>query len=255
MLMKEIVFIENDRVVTDSLTVAEVFGKNHKDVLRDIDNQIEKLNEADEKEFSQRNFAPSDYINERGRQYRKYLLTEEGFTLVTMAYTTVEAMRFKVRFINEFNRMKEELKRRHQPNNALQQYLDMDENDRAIAYFTERKQRIETQKQLAIAAPKAEIFDVIATADNAQPISAVAKSFNWGRNRMFAFLRDKKVLMKSNEPYQEYIDRGYFKVRQVPVAIKNSTVNKTQTLVTAKGIEFIGNMLRDNGLLKKVGEK
>lgn len=40
---KELVFIENNRVVTDSLTVAEVFDKRHDSVIRDIENQIEKI--------------------------------------------------------------------------------------------------------------------------------------------------------------------------------------------------------------------
>jgi anti-repressor protein len=43
---KQLVFIDNNRVVTDSLTVAECFGKRHDLVLRDIENQISKLKEA-----------------------------------------------------------------------------------------------------------------------------------------------------------------------------------------------------------------
>lgn len=46
--MNQLVFIENNRVVTDSLTVAECFNKNHNHVLRDIEIQIRKLFEADE---------------------------------------------------------------------------------------------------------------------------------------------------------------------------------------------------------------
>lgn len=42
--MKQIVFIEGNQAVTDSLTVAEVFGKRHDTVLRDIEVQIEKFN-------------------------------------------------------------------------------------------------------------------------------------------------------------------------------------------------------------------
>ncbi|WP_340701628.1 Rha family transcriptional regulator [Brevibacillus borstelensis] len=49
--MKNLVFIDNGRVVTDSLTVADVFKKDHRNVLRDIEIQIEKLNEAGEQEW------------------------------------------------------------------------------------------------------------------------------------------------------------------------------------------------------------
>lgn len=111
---KQLVFIDNNRVVTDSLTVAECFGKRHADVLRDIEVQIEKLNEANEPDFVKRNFALSSY-RAGTREYKKYLLTEEAFTLVAFAYITPEAMKMKVRFIEEFKRMKEELQKRQQP--------------------------------------------------------------------------------------------------------------------------------------------
>jgi Rha family phage regulatory protein len=60
------------KVVTDSLTVAEVFGKEHKNVIRDIENQIIKLIEAGERGFSLLNFERSNYTNERGREYEKF---------------------------------------------------------------------------------------------------------------------------------------------------------------------------------------
>ncbi|MCL6615779.1 MAG: Rha family transcriptional regulator [Anoxybacillus ayderensis] len=67
--------------------------------MRDIEVQIEKLKEAGEHEFSLLNFGESTYTNERGREYKRFLLTEEAFTLVAMSYTTPEAMKMKVRFI------------------------------------------------------------------------------------------------------------------------------------------------------------
>lgn len=107
--MNQLVFIENNRVVTDSLTVAEVFGKSHDKVIRDIEVQIEKLQKADEVEFSISNFGESTYTNERGRTYRKINLSEDAFTLVAMAYITPEAMKMKVRFIQEFKKMREHI--------------------------------------------------------------------------------------------------------------------------------------------------
>ncbi|MEL3959690.1 Rha family transcriptional regulator [Caldifermentibacillus hisashii] len=105
--MNQLVFIHNNQPVTDSLTVAEVFEKRHDIVLRDIENQITKLQEAGEKEFSLHNFEESTYTNERGREYRKINMTEDAFTLVAMAYVTPEAMKMKVKFLQEFKRMRE----------------------------------------------------------------------------------------------------------------------------------------------------
>ena len=108
-LVDKLVFIEGGKVVTDSLTVAEVFGKRHDNVIRDIASQIVKLHEAGEGSFILLNFEESSYKSERGNFYTKYNLTEEAFTIIAMSYTTPEAMKFKVKFIQEFKRMREEL--------------------------------------------------------------------------------------------------------------------------------------------------
>ncbi|MFJ8245209.1 Rha family transcriptional regulator [Peribacillus asahii] len=107
--MTQLVFIENNKIVTDSLTVAEVFGKPHDKVIRDIEVQIEKLQQANEIEFSAANFGESTYTNERGRTYRKINLSEDAFTIVAMSYVTPEAMKMKVKFIQEFKSMREHI--------------------------------------------------------------------------------------------------------------------------------------------------
>lgn len=119
---------------------------------------------------------------------------------------------------------------------------------RMLADEVEEHER--TKKQLSIAAPKAEMYDVALSAKNAQSMSIVAKTLGWGRNRLFAFLRDKGVLRHNNEPYQEYVERGYFVVRQVPISRSSGVQNKPQTLVTAKGMDYIGKLLKENGLLE-----
>ncbi|AUS03725.1 antirepressor [Paenibacillus phage Honeybear] len=101
--MNQLVFIENGKTVTDSLTVAEVFGKEHDKVLRDI-------RELDcSEEFSLANFGESTYTNERGRTYPKYIITQDGFSFLVMGYTGKEAAKFKEMYITEFNRMREKL--------------------------------------------------------------------------------------------------------------------------------------------------
>lgn len=107
--MENLVIIKNGQAVTDSLTVAEVFGKRHDSVMRDIRNQIEKLVEANELEFTLHNFVEREYQTGRNNSYIKFDLTEDAFALVVMAYTTPEAMKFKVKFLQEFKRIKEQL--------------------------------------------------------------------------------------------------------------------------------------------------
>lgn len=102
--MSQLVFIENNKAVTDSLTVAEVFGKEHARVMRDI----RELGCSEE--FRVGNFAESIYVNSQNKEMPKYSMSEKGFTLLAMGYTGKEAMKFKEAYIEEFERMESELK-------------------------------------------------------------------------------------------------------------------------------------------------
>ena len=101
----ELVFEDNGEVVTDSLIIAEMFGKRHDNVLSDIKLQVDYAGQ----EFSLTNFGETTYTNERGRMYSKYNLTEEAFTLVVFGYNTKEAVQTKIRFIEEFKRKKDHI--------------------------------------------------------------------------------------------------------------------------------------------------
>ena len=136
----------------------------------------------------------------------------------------------------------------------IQDYLDMDEDERGIAYFKEKKQRkmLELQNQELI--PKARSFDALINANGSQNMNSVAKSFNIGRGRLFAFLREKDILMtgskndkeKHNVPRQQYLEQKLFVVREYTIPdADGEIVNRTQTLVTSKGIEFIDKLLKE----------
>ncbi|MFH7833862.1 ORF6C domain-containing protein [Bacillus luti] len=99
-----LVFESNGEVVTDSLMIAEVFNKRHDNVMSDIKTQMNYAGV----EFSLLNFKERTYEN-RGRRYPKIDLTKEAFTLVVMGYNTKEAVQMKIKFIEEFKRMKQHI--------------------------------------------------------------------------------------------------------------------------------------------------
>lgn len=102
--MNKLVFIQNGQAVTDSLMVAEKFGKRHDDVLRSIRN-LECSSE-----FSFRNFTETHYEHPQNKQsYPKFEMTRDGFTFLVMGYTGSEASRFKEDYIKAFNIMEDEL--------------------------------------------------------------------------------------------------------------------------------------------------
>lgn len=111
---------------------------------------------------------------------------------------------------------------------------------RELATTVEQKELLEAENQKML--PKAEFFDAVADSKDAIEIGQAAKVLNTGigRNRLFVFLREQKVLMTDNIPYQEYVDRGYFRiVEQKYTTPKGETRINIKTLVHQKGLDFI----------------
>ena len=65
-----------------------------------------------------------------------------------------------------------------------------------------------------------------------------------GRNRLFQWLRDKKILMSNNIPYQHYIDNKYFVVKESIKETLYGTKTYQTTYVTGKGQIYITEKLR-----------
>ena len=99
------------------------------------------------------------------------------------------------------------------------------------------------RNRLAELKPKADFFDQVASSKTAISMRKVAAALNlpgWGRNKIFAFLRDQCVLDASNLPYREYQDRGYFRViEQKYVSPDGETHISLTTLVYQKGVDYI----------------
>lgn len=110
--------------------------------------------------------------------------------------------------------------------------------------------------------PKLELYERLLNGKNTVTMGEVAKTLNiqgMGRNDLFAILRELKILMKNNVPYQKYLENGkYFKVTFKSIAMHYGIENIPVTNVTAKGLEFIHKQLKkyryideDNNVIKK----
>lgn len=93
---------------TNSRVIAEVFDKQHKDVLASIDDLIEK-----KPGLRGRNFTLTQETAKIGvapRTIRFFEMDRDGFTLVAMGFTGAKALDWKLAFIDAFNRMEAELR-------------------------------------------------------------------------------------------------------------------------------------------------
>ncbi|MCO5253614.1 MAG: Rha family transcriptional regulator [Bacteroidetes bacterium] len=108
----ELVFIKEDKTYTSSRTVAEIFGKNHRDVLRAIDALKADL----PKDLRERNFAPTFFSvkmpNGARRKEREFLIGKDGLALLAMGFTGAKALQFKIAYINAFNTMQDIITKR-----------------------------------------------------------------------------------------------------------------------------------------------
>jgi phage antirepressor YoqD-like protein len=100
----------------------------------------------------------------------------------------------------------------------------------------------EQKKALEAAQPKIEFYDTVMESTDTVDMKDAAKILNlsYGRNILFEILRKKKILMVNNQPYQEYINRGYFRVIERPWTLPNGEPKiSKKTVVFQKGLEYI----------------
>lgn len=97
--------------------------------------------------------------------------------------------------------------------------------------------------------PKADFFDAVTESKDAVDVGSVAKVLNMGigRTRLFERLRNISILMQNNQPYQKYVDAGYFRViEQKYNKPDGSTHISLKTVVYQKGVDFIRRRLTES---------
>lgn len=102
--MKDLVIMHDQQAVTTSLKVAEIFEKEHKNVMQSIKN-LTAENSAVKKMF-----AEDSYLNSRNQQQPMFYMNRDGFTLLAMGFTGSKAMEFKLKYIDAFNKMEKQIK-------------------------------------------------------------------------------------------------------------------------------------------------
>ena len=102
---KDVVVSKNDKgeLVVTSRQVAEDFGKEHKNVVRAIENLTAQNSAV-------KNIMIESKFEHRGNEYTEYLLTRDGFSLLVMGFTGSRALEWKLKYIEAFNKMEQAIK-------------------------------------------------------------------------------------------------------------------------------------------------
>ena len=93
---------QNGEPVASSRQIAESFGKEHKSVLRSVEDLVAQ-NCAAKSMFYETTFE------NRGKQYPMYLMNRDGFSLLVMGFTGKAALEWKLKYIQAFNEMEKKL--------------------------------------------------------------------------------------------------------------------------------------------------
>jgi len=103
-MQNQLVHQSGGRLVVTTLEISNRFGKQHKNVLRDIEN----LECSDG--FRRLNFEPSTYNNSQNKAQPMFEITRDGFTFLCMGFTGQQAAVWKERYIEAFNQMEAALR-------------------------------------------------------------------------------------------------------------------------------------------------
>ena len=115
----------------------------------------------------------------------------------------------------------------------------------------EKQRRKQAEKTIEQQKPLVEFANQVSDTTDLIDMRTMAKllkdnNINIGRNRLFEFLRMKKILMKDNQPYQQYVDAGYFKVNEYTYTNSlGKTKTNRQTFITVKGQLYITKKVKE----------
>ena len=225
--------------ILDSREVAEMVGKEHKNIISDIRGYLE--------EFSQLNFEPSDFFREstykrRGKEYPCYLITKEGCEFIAHKLTGVKGTEFTAKYIKRF----------HEMENIIKEHVPQGKELLALAVLEAQKTIEEQTAQIEEMKPHAVLGQAITTANTSILVGDLAKilrqnGVNIGAQRLFGWMRENGYLIKRkgtdwNLPTQRSMDMGLFEIKE-SVHIDGNGCNKINRTpkVTGKGQQYFVN--------------
>ena len=237
---------EKGTPVTDSLKVAEVFGKQHKHVLEAIRNLLGSAENSAHLKW----FYESTYFDTQGKKRPMFVMNRDGFSLLAMGLTGAKALQFKVAFIDQFNKMEQVVKKV-----ASEQQAEIPTTfAEALWLAASQAEQIERQqRQIEEERPRVLFSQAVETSQDSILIGELAKlicqnGVQIGEKRLFVWLRTNGYLCQQgerhNQPTQKALEMGLFEMRKVTINVGDHTKVRTTTKVTGKGqVYFVNKFL------------
>lgn len=225
-----------------SLEVAEMIGKQHKNLLADIRGYVDELGELkiQPTDF----FRISTYRTEQNKELPCYNITKKGCEFVSHKLTGSKGTEFTAKYINRFHAMEE----------TIANHIPQGKELLALAVLEAQRTIEDQNQQITEMKPKALFADAVAASHTSILVGELAKIIkqnggNMGQNRLFRWLRSNGYLIKRdgvdyNMPTQRSMELGLFEITERTFANPDGSIKITKTpKVTGKGQQYFVNKL------------
>ncbi len=216
----------------DSRLVATELGVIHKNARELVDKYSSQFQYISQLRFET---ACGDRAQGGGTPEKFYLLNEDQtYFLMTLVRNTAQAVELKKRLVQAFAECR---KRLEQPSGTFDLAAM---TSAALRELAAKVEEVATLKAAVITMqPKADFYDHVAGSEALFDRADAAKLLRTGPKRLWASLREWKVVQAGGQPYQRYYDLGYFRLVPVLVHKGEYSIPYQQTMVTGKGLAWL----------------
>lgn len=261
---------ESNQPLTNSKLVAEVFEKEHKNVMQ----SIRKLMEGTAQNSAVRQmFSESTYLNEQNKEQPIFIMNQDGFTLLAMGFNGKKAMEFKLKYIEAFNAMKRQIEQT-KPSvpqtylEALKSLVKSDEEKQQLALenkqqqatiLTISKENMELGKKITEMLPKVSYYDKILQSNASMTVTQIAQDYGMSAMKLNKELESMKIQHKVRGQwilYGKFLTGGYVHSRAVDILRSDGRHDvKYNTEWTTKGRIFLYESLKAKGILPLIEQE
>jgi Rha family phage regulatory protein len=212
-------------VTMSSREIAELTGKQHSNVMRDIRAMTERLSADSDLNW---HCETETYTDEQGKPREMYRLDKDTTLTLVAGYDAV--LRFRI--IKRWQELESQ-----QPTQSFDLATMTSTALRELAAKVEECALLNSR--ILTMQPKADFYDHVAGSEALFDRSDAAKLLRTGPKRLWASLREWKIVQASGTPYQKYYDLGYFRLVPVLVHKGEYSIPYQQTMVTGKGLAWL----------------
>ncbi len=256
-----------DGFVTSSVMVAKIFEKDHKHVLDAIRDKISTAENSalgdDGYLYKETTYIADNAVGNFRKPMPMYLLNQNSFSEVALAFTGEKAFKYRRLYINQFEKMRKEKFAQidyFSPEfvtgalKAIQHYQI--ENSQLQLENSELHQTNDNLREdIKKNAPKVAICEELMETTDLYEVEYLSKRFGLSPHFLRKYLQEKKIIFKCRDYWDVYSkNTPYFKMKLTTFKVEGETRTRPKVLITPAGIEMITKMLIKDGYISGTGQ-